>query len=90
MNTLALPQANDLTHYRYMYCSSIVHLCGFHILLQESAYSSLVKREVQSANMVVLFLGSEVTAQVRDELNALQDWQGEVKAVVVCVGDSGR
>lgn len=45
---------------------------------------------MQSSDVAVLFLGSEFTSQVRDELSALQDWESKVKAVVVCVGDSGR
>ena len=50
----------------------------------------MVRNEVQASDVAVLFLGSEVTAQVRDELSALQEWQSQVKAVVVCAEDSNR
>lgn len=70
--------------------TSIAPLCFFLPLLQESSFSSLVCTEVQLSDVAVLFLGSESTSQVRDELSALQDWESKVKAVVVCVGDSDR
>lgn len=65
-------------------------MCGCHFLLQESSFSSLVCTEMQSSDVAVFFLGSEVSSQVRDELRALLDWETKVKAVVVCVEDSDK
>ena len=45
---------------------------------------------MQSSDVAVLFLGSEFSSQVRDELRALLNWEKKVKAVVVCVEDSTK